>query len=154
MQLFSADATIFSKKSPQKPPSKVVQKNSNPLFFLTALSCPNGPNRRNSCSKMCLIDQLYIELGLFQCFLCLVQIFAWRLPEAGKKGRSAKLMQTITSWWSGSPGLGSGLTRYWPGLYVLSRPWKTGFLSHMIWLGFKVVWGIFGQCFGFLWISR
>ena len=31
MQLFSADATMFLKK-----PSKVAQKNSNPLFFFTA----------------------------------------------------------------------------------------------------------------------
>ena len=41
MQLFSADATIFLKilkvffahKKLKKPPSKVAQKNSNPLFF-------------------------------------------------------------------------------------------------------------------------
>ena len=51
MQLFSEDATIFKKKKNahkklKKPPSKVAQKNSNPLFFLTALSCPNGPDRR------------------------------------------------------------------------------------------------------------
>ena len=43
MQLFSADATIFKNKSLffahkklKKPPSKVAQKNSYPLFFLTA----------------------------------------------------------------------------------------------------------------------
>ena len=42
MQLFSADATIFSKKDffahkkLKKAPSKVAQKNSNPLFSLTA----------------------------------------------------------------------------------------------------------------------
>ena len=35
MQLFSADAITFSKKL-KKPPSKVAQKNSNPLFFITA----------------------------------------------------------------------------------------------------------------------
>ena len=55
MQLFSADATIFSKKIKiffahkklKKKPSKVAQKNSNPLFFLTTpLSCPSCPNRR------------------------------------------------------------------------------------------------------------
>ena len=41
MQLFSADAAIFSKKKLdfflpkkiEKPPSKVAQKNLNPLFF-------------------------------------------------------------------------------------------------------------------------
>ena len=43
MQLFSVDATIFKKKisfflpiKSWKPLSKVAQKNSNPLFFLTA----------------------------------------------------------------------------------------------------------------------
>ena len=42
MQLFSADATIFSKikiffcpKKGEKNTLKVAQKNSNPLFFLT-----------------------------------------------------------------------------------------------------------------------
>jgi hypothetical protein len=42
MQLFSAEATIFLKKFKKffahkklkKPPSKVAQKNSNPLFSL------------------------------------------------------------------------------------------------------------------------
>ena len=46
MQLFSADATIFSKKNKicfglqkvEKPPSKDAQKNSNPFFLLTASS--------------------------------------------------------------------------------------------------------------------
>ena len=38
MQLFSANATIFffAHKKLKKPPSKVAQKNSNPLFSLTA----------------------------------------------------------------------------------------------------------------------
>jgi hypothetical protein len=44
LQLFSADATMFLKnlnfsfahKKLKKPPSKVAQKNSNPLFPLTA----------------------------------------------------------------------------------------------------------------------
>ena len=45
MQLISAEATMFSKKFKKKnfahkklkkPPSKVAQKNSNPLFSLTA----------------------------------------------------------------------------------------------------------------------
>ena len=67
MQLFSADATIFKKKKkicPQKlkkPPSKVAQKNSNPLFFPYCPELPKRPKR----PKMWLIDQLYIELGLF-----------------------------------------------------------------------------------------
>ena len=69
MQLFSADCGRYNgffdhkklKKSPQKLP-----RNTQFFFFITALSCPNGPN---SCSKMWLIDQLYIKLGqgLFLC---------------------------------------------------------------------------------------
>ena len=49
MQLFSADATKIKKLKffcPQKvenQPSKVAEKNSNPI---TALSCPKGPIRR------------------------------------------------------------------------------------------------------------
>ena len=52
MQLFSADATMFFKKCffcPQKVEKitlKICSKKSNPLFFLTALSCPNCSNRR------------------------------------------------------------------------------------------------------------
>ena len=44
MQFFSADATIiflFAHNKFKKPPLKVAQKNSNPLIFPTALSCPN-----------------------------------------------------------------------------------------------------------------
>ena len=54
MELFSADATIYKKecksffahKKLKKSPSKVAQKNSNPLFSPYCLSCPNGTNRR------------------------------------------------------------------------------------------------------------
>ena len=72
MAFFSADATIFSKKlrnffCPQKvekkTPSKVAQKNSNPLFFPYCPELPKRPKQKNSCSKLWLIDQLYIELG-------------------------------------------------------------------------------------------
>ena len=44
MQLFGADGKFskklifFAHKKLKKPPSKVAQKNSNPLFFLTALT--------------------------------------------------------------------------------------------------------------------
>ena len=71
MQLFSANATMFSKKfqifslpikSWIKPPSKVAQKNSNLLFSLLPAE-PKWPKQKNSCSKMWLIHQLYIELG-------------------------------------------------------------------------------------------
>ena len=67
MQLFCADATIISKKKImnelKKPPSKVAQKNSNPLFFPLLPAQPKWPKKKNSCSKMWPIDQLYIELG-------------------------------------------------------------------------------------------
>ena len=56
MQLFSAEAH----KKLKKPPSKVAQKNSNPLFFPY---CPELPKQKNLCSKMWPIDQLYIKLG-------------------------------------------------------------------------------------------
>ena len=46
MQLFSADATISSKKNKKKHPQKLLRKTQIHLFILTALSCPNGPNRR------------------------------------------------------------------------------------------------------------
>ena len=54
----------------KKPPSKVAQKNSNPFFFLTALSFPNSPNRRIHVPNLCLIDQLYIELGPYPFQMC------------------------------------------------------------------------------------
>ena len=67
MQLFSADATIFKKKIAHKKlkklPSKVAQKNSNPLFFPNCPELPKLPKQKNSCFKLWLIDQLYIELG-------------------------------------------------------------------------------------------
>ena len=37
---------LLPSKSCKKPPSKVDQNISNPLFFPYCLSCPNGPNRR------------------------------------------------------------------------------------------------------------
>jgi hypothetical protein len=61
MQFFSADVTIFKQKIPQKvekTPSKVAQKYS--IFFQPEL--PKRPKQKNSCSKMWLIDQLYIKL--------------------------------------------------------------------------------------------
>ena len=73
MQLFSADATMFLKKSLfffahkklKKPPSKVAQKNSNPLFFPYCPELPKRPKQKNLCSKMWPIDQLCIELGYY-----------------------------------------------------------------------------------------
>ena len=54
MQLISADATIyflkiqffFAHKKLKKQPSKVAQKNSDPLFVPYCQLSPNGPNRR------------------------------------------------------------------------------------------------------------
>ena len=71
MQLFSADATMFSKfifsffcpQKVEKPPSKVAQKNSKPLFFHYCPELPKRPKQKYSCSKLWLIDQLYLELG-------------------------------------------------------------------------------------------
>ena len=37
---------LVHKKLKKKTPSNVAQKNSSPLFFLSALSCQNDPNRR------------------------------------------------------------------------------------------------------------
>ena len=37
---------FFAHEKLKKPPSKVAQKNSNPLFFPYCPDCPNGPNRR------------------------------------------------------------------------------------------------------------
>ena len=56
-------SSFFAHKKLKKPPSKVAQKNSNPLFSPYCLELPKRPKRKNSCSKMWLIDQLYIELG-------------------------------------------------------------------------------------------
>ena len=52
----------FAHKKLKKPPSKVAQKNSNPLFFPYCPELPKRPKQKNSCSKLWLIDQLYIEL--------------------------------------------------------------------------------------------
>ena len=65
---------FFAHKKLKKPPSKVAQKNSNPLFFPYCPELPKRPKQKNSCSKMWLIDQLYIELG-------------WQCSPSSKKGR-------------------------------------------------------------------
>ena len=44
-------------------PSKVAQKNSNPLFSPCCPELPNWPKQKNSCSKLWPIDQQYIDLG-------------------------------------------------------------------------------------------
>ena len=49
----------------KKTQSKVLQLRSTQFFFGTAISCPKRPKQKNSCSKIWLIDQLYIKLGFF-----------------------------------------------------------------------------------------
>ena len=58
---FCAEATIFKKKCPWEV------KYSNWFFSLL----PKWPKQKNSCSKMWLIDQLYIKLGIKYCLLFL-----------------------------------------------------------------------------------
>ena len=69
MQLFSADTTKFKKKyffCPQKvekPTLKSCSEKLKSTFFPYCPELPKRPKQKNSCSKMWLIDQLYIELG-------------------------------------------------------------------------------------------
>ena len=65
MYVFSAVAKMFLKnlkkkmfalKKLKKPPSKVAQKNSNPLFFPYCPELPKRPKQKNFCSKMWVID--------------------------------------------------------------------------------------------------
>ena len=58
---------FFAHKKLKKTPSKVAQKNSNPIFFPYCSDCPNGTNRRIHVltSNMWLKEQLYIELGYY-----------------------------------------------------------------------------------------
>ena len=57
---------FFAHKKLKKTPSKVAQKNSNPLFFPYCPELHKWPKQKNSCSKLCLIDQLHIKLGFCQ----------------------------------------------------------------------------------------
>ena len=61
MQLFSAVAKTFFKKSKFFLPTKVAQKKFKTTFFPLV---PELPKQKDLCSKMWLIYQLYIELGL------------------------------------------------------------------------------------------
>ena len=67
MQLFSADATMFSKTICQQKVEKNILKSCSEklksTFFPNCPELPKRPRQKNSCSKMWLIDQLYIELG-------------------------------------------------------------------------------------------
>ena len=62
MQLFSADEV-------EKTTLKSCSEKLKSTFFSLLPWLPKQPKKKNSCSKMWLIDQLYIELG-FWCELC------------------------------------------------------------------------------------
>ena len=62
--MFSKKNHFFALKKLKKTPSKVAQKNSNPLFFSLLPAQPKQPKQKNSCSKMWPIDQLYIDTQL------------------------------------------------------------------------------------------
>ena len=68
MQLFSADAAMFLIKFAHKKVEKTTLKSCSEklksTFFPYCPELPKRPKQKNSCSKMWLIDQLYIELGL------------------------------------------------------------------------------------------
>ena len=51
---------FFAHKKLKKPPSKVAQNYSNPLFFPYCPDCPNGPNRRIPVPKCGLLTNYYI----------------------------------------------------------------------------------------------
>jgi len=61
--MFSKKNHFFALKKFKKTPSKVAQKNSNPLFSLLPAQLKH-PKQKNSCSKMWPIDQLYIDSQL------------------------------------------------------------------------------------------
>ena len=72
LQHFSADSTIFWKEEKKQCPWKILKNTVKStvakkylVFFGTAISCPKRPKQKNSCSKIWLIDQLYIKLGFF-----------------------------------------------------------------------------------------
>ena len=72
MQLFRADATIFSKKlkknflptKVEKTTLKSCSENLKSTFFSYCPELPKRPKQKNPFSKMWLIEQLYIKLGL------------------------------------------------------------------------------------------
>jgi hypothetical protein len=65
LQYFQKDLKFFfAHKKLKKPPTKVAQKNKKSTFFPYYPELPKQPKQKNSCSKMWLIDQLYIELYL------------------------------------------------------------------------------------------
>ena len=51
----------------KKHPQKLLRKTSNPLFSLLP-ELPKWPKQKNLCSKMWLIDQLYIKWGYVSAF--------------------------------------------------------------------------------------
>ena len=74
--MFLKKKKFFALKKLKKPPSKVAQKNSNPLLFPLLPAQPKWPKQKNSCSKMWPIDQLYIELGIRRQFYLLFDLLS------------------------------------------------------------------------------
>ena len=80
MQFFSADATIiflFAHNKFKKPPLKVAQKNSNPLFFLNASTAQMAQTEEFMFQNMAYRPIVYKTGGLKQVFkvTCLAQMF-------------------------------------------------------------------------------
>ena len=75
MQLFSADAKIyiyiyiFFPQKVEKTTLKSCSEKLKSTFCPYCPELPKRPNQKNSCSKMWLIDQLYIELGLLSWYV-------------------------------------------------------------------------------------
>ena len=67
----------------KKPPSKVAEKNSN-WFFPYCPELSNGPNRKKSCSKMWLIDQLTLRF------------WVGNLPPPGSDSHDYLFLSSIT----------------------------------------------------------
>ena len=76
MQLFSLEPTIFKKKlklfCPQKVEKTTIKSCSEKLkstFFPYCTELPKRPKQKNSRSKMCLVEQLFIGLGYLETIL-------------------------------------------------------------------------------------
>ena len=72
LKCFLKNARIFfALNKLKKPPSKVAQNSSNPLFFPYCPDCPNSPKRRNSVPKCGLLTNCIKNWGKKQKYLVL-----------------------------------------------------------------------------------
>ena len=62
--MFSKKFNFFCPQKVEKSTLKSLPKKLKSTFFSLLPAQPEQPKQKNSCSKMWLIDQLYIELGL------------------------------------------------------------------------------------------